>query len=65
MCCADDPRTQRSWSELLDLVLERSEEQPLDVAGFLRIAIGLTKAISPVQPRTCIAIRTMNGGTST
>ena len=51
--------------EPLDWILERRQGQPLDLTRSLRIAIGLTKAIGPVQPRTCIGIGTMNGGTST
>ncbi len=35
--------------EPLDLVLQRNEGQPLDLARFLRIAIGLTKAIGQVH----------------
>ena len=45
MCCADDPVFKDHGGEPLDLVLERNKGQPLDVARFLRIAIGLTKAV--------------------
>ena len=65
MCRVDDPRIKDPGVEPRDLVLEWSKGQPLDVAGFLRLAIGLTKAIGPVQPRSCIGIGKMNGGTST
>jgi hypothetical protein len=61
MCRADDPRIKDPGGETLDLVLERGKGQRLDVARFLRIAVGLTKAIGAVQPRTCIGIGTMNG----
>lgn len=65
MCCADDPVFKDHGGEPLDLVLERNKGQPLDVARFLRFAIGLTKAIGQVQPRTCIGIGTMNGSIPT
>ena len=42
--------------EPLDLVLERSKGQPLDVARFLRLAIALTKAIGPVEPRLALGL---------
>ena len=40
--------------EPLDQVLEKDKEQPLDLTRFLRIAIGLTKAISHVHRRGLI-----------
>ncbi|MGD0648413.1 MAG: protein kinase, partial [Acidobacteriaceae bacterium] len=35
--------------EPLDLILERNKEQPLDLTRFLRVAVGLAKAIGQVH----------------
>jgi serine/threonine protein kinase len=46
---ANDPHTQGPGGEPLDLVLERNQGQPLDLAGFLRMAIGLATALGQVH----------------
>jgi hypothetical protein len=60
--------------EPLDLVLERRQGQPLDLSRFLRVAIGLTKALGRVHrhglihkassPRMCLSTTPETSGSS-